>query len=100
MTTHNTQHTTQNSNLKFLRIKFSLVMLLLLISNYNFAQRESLIIDEEELIDKNQDLYNLSPDGALETIFDQYGKKYKLEDIFINALPSNTATLINCSSTA
>jgi hypothetical protein len=54
-------------------------MLLLLISNYNFAQRESLIIDEEELIDKNQDLYNLSPDGALETIFDQYGKKYKLE---------------------
>ncbi len=100
MTTHNTQHTTQNFNLKFLRIKFSLVMLLLLISNYNFAQRESLIIDEEELIDKNQDLYNLSPDGALETIFDQYGKKYKLEDIFINALPSNTATLINCSSTA
>lgn len=75
-------------------------MLLLLISNYNFAQRESLIIDEEELIDKNQDLYNLSPDGALETIFDQYGKKYKLEDIFINALPSNTATLINCSSTS
>ena len=96
MITHNSLH--KFFTLDFLKIKLFLIILLLSF-NYNFAQRENLII-EEELIDKTQDLYNLSPDGVLETIFDQYGKKYKLEDIFINALPSNTATLINCSSTA
>ena len=96
MITHNSLH--KFFTLDFLKIKLFLIILLLSF-NYNFAQRENLII-EEELIDKTQDLYNLSPDGVLETIFDQYGKKYKLEDIFINALPSNTATLISCSSTS
>jgi uncharacterized delta-60 repeat protein len=59
-------------------------------------------LEEPPLLEQEPPTFNFSPEGKLETIYDRFGNKLQLKDIFINN-PQETqqrAITITCSSTS
>jgi hypothetical protein len=59
-----------------------------------------LFISTNKIFSQGKQDFNLTPNGILENVFDNYGTKYKLEDLLVNPLnkPSTNVPVNPCST--